>query len=80
VAPSLGHAGDHCRRADVFTVSLNTFGVTFFTIGSQGTLPMYIWAQTESGVKPTLNALGTLLIVGSVALLLCAQALLRRKA
>lgn len=64
----------------VFTVSLDTFGVTFFTIGSQGTLPMYIWAQTESGVKPTLNALGTLLIVGSVALLLCAQALLRRKA
>jgi spermidine/putrescine transport system permease protein len=37
----------------VFTVSLDTFGVTFFTIGSQGTLPMYIWAQTESGVKPT---------------------------
>jgi hypothetical protein len=27
--------------------------VTFFTIGSQGTLPMYIWAQTASGVKPT---------------------------
>jgi len=26
-------------------VSLDTFGVTFFTIGTQGTLPMYIWAQ-----------------------------------
>lgn len=61
----------------VFTVSLDTFGVTFFTIGSQGTLPMYIWAQTESGVSPTLNALGTLLIVGSVAILFCAHLLLR---
>lgn len=63
----------------VFTVSLDTFGVTFFTIGSQGTLPMYIWAQTEQGVRPTLNALGTLLIVGSVLLLLCANLLLRRR-
>lgn len=63
----------------VFTVSLDTFGVTFFTIGSQGTLPMYIWAQTESGIRPTLNALGTLLILGSVLLLLCANLLLRRR-
>ena len=63
----------------VFTVPLDTFGVTFFTIGSQGTLPMYIWAQTEQGVRPTLNALGTLLIVGSVLLLLCANLLLRRR-
>lgn len=61
----------------VFTVSLDMFGVTFFTIGAQGTLPMYIWAQVESGVKPSLNALGTLLVVGSVATMLCANLLLR---
>jgi len=53
------------------------FGVTFFTIGAQGTLPMYIWAQVESGVKPSLNALGTLLVVASVATMLCANLLLR---
>ncbi len=63
----------------VFTVSLDTFGVTFFTIGTQGTLPMYIWAQVENGVTPTVNALGTLLIVGSVAILGCANLLLRRR-
>jgi len=63
----------------VFTVSLDTFGVTFFTIGTEGTLPMYIWAQTEMGVRPTLNALGTLLILGSVAILFCAGLLLRSR-
>jgi spermidine/putrescine transport system permease protein len=63
----------------VFTVSLDTFGVTFFTIGTQGTLPMYIWAQVENGVTPTVNALGTLLIAGSVGILGCAHLLLRRR-
>jgi spermidine/putrescine transport system permease protein len=63
----------------VFTVSLDTFGVTFFTIGTQGTLPMYIWAQVENGVTPTVNALGTLLIVVSVTILGCANLLLRRR-
>lgn len=62
----------------VFTVSLDTFGVTFFTIGSQSTLPMYIWAQVEMGIRPTVNALGTLFVVGSVALLLIANVLLRK--
>lgn len=63
----------------VFTVSLDAFGVTFFTVGTQGTLPMYIWAQVEGGVRPTLNALGTLLIVASVGILLIANLLLRRR-
>jgi ABC-type spermidine/putrescine transport system permease subunit II len=62
----------------VFTVSLDTFGVTFFTIGAQGTLPMYIWAQVEMGIRPTVNALGTLFIVGSIAILFAANLLLRR--
>jgi spermidine/putrescine transport system permease protein len=62
----------------VFTVSLDTFGVTFFTIGAQGTLPMYIWSQVEMGIRPTVNALGTLFMLGSVAILFCANRLLRR--
>jgi ABC-type spermidine/putrescine transport system permease subunit II len=62
----------------VFTISLDTFGVTFFTIGNASTLPMYIWAQVEMGIRPTVNALGTLFIVGSIAILLIAHLLLRR--
>jgi spermidine/putrescine transport system permease protein len=63
----------------VLTVSLDTFGVTFFTIGSQGTLPMYIWSQVEMGIRPTVNALGTIFIVVTIALLFCANLLLRRR-
>jgi spermidine/putrescine transport system permease protein len=63
----------------VFTVSLDTFGVTFFTIGAQGTLPMYIWSQVEMGIRPTVNALGTLFMLGSIAILFCANRLLRRR-
>ena len=63
----------------VFTVSLDTFGVTFFTIGSGGTLPMYIWSQVELGIRPTVNALGTLLIGATILLLGLAQLLLRRR-
>jgi spermidine/putrescine transport system permease protein len=62
----------------VFTVSLDTFGVTFFTIGGGSTLPMYIWAQVEMGIRPTVNALGTFFIIGSIAILLLANLLLRR--
>lgn len=63
----------------VFTVSLDTFGVTFFTIGSQSTLPMYIWAQVENGVTPSVNALGTLLILFTLVMLGLANLLLRRR-
>ena len=62
----------------VFTVSLDTFGVTFFTIGTEGTLPLYIWAQVEMGIRPTVNALGTLFVTGSIAILFIANLLLRR--
>ena len=63
----------------VFTVSLDTFGVTFFTIGAQGTLPMYIWSQVEGGIRPTVNALGTLFMLSSIAILLVANRLLRQR-
>jgi spermidine/putrescine transport system permease protein len=63
----------------VFTLSLDQFGVTLFTIGAEGTLPMYIWAQLEGGVKPTINALGTLFMVGSLLVLLATQIVLGRK-
>jgi ABC-type spermidine/putrescine transport system permease subunit II len=40
---------------------------------------MYIWSQVEMGIRPTVNALGTLFIVGSILLLTLAQLLLRRR-
>ena len=63
----------------VFTLSLDQFGVTLFTIGADSTLPMYIWSQIEVGVTPTVNALGTIFIVLSVAVLLLAHLVLQRR-
>lgn len=52
-----------------FTLSLDEFVVTLFTIGSQSTLPMYIFSQVKFGVTPKVNALATLLLLGSITLL-----------
>lgn len=64
----------------VFTLSLDQFGVTLFTIGADSTLPMYIWSQIEVGITPVVNALGTLFILASVGILVLAQLVLRRRA
>jgi spermidine/putrescine transport system permease protein len=52
-----------------FTLSLDEFVVTLFTIGGQSTLPMYVFSQVKFGVNPKVNALATLLLVGSVVIL-----------
>ena len=62
-----------------FTLSLDEFIVTLFTIGSASTLPMYVWSQVRMGVTPTINALGTILIALSMIILLVAQVALRRR-
>lgn len=53
-----------------FTLSLDEFIITFFTIGPQSTLPMYIFSQVKFGITPKINALATLLFMGSI-LILC---------
>lgn len=62
----------------VFTLSLDQFGVTLFTVGSSSTLPMYIWSQLEIGITPAINALGTIFILTSILILLLAQIVLHR--
>jgi spermidine/putrescine transport system permease protein len=52
----------------VTALSLDEFIVTFFTIGGQITLPMFIWSELSTTVLPTLNVVATLLI-GTSALM-----------
>lgn len=52
-----------------FTLSLDEFIITFFTIGSESTLPMYIFSQVKFGITPKINALATLLFMGSMVIL-----------
>lgn len=62
-----------------FTLSLDEFVITLFTIGSQNTLPLYIFSQVKFGVTPKVNALATLLLLGSITLLFIVFAMLAGK-
>jgi spermidine/putrescine transport system permease protein len=45
------------------TLSIDEFVITFFTIGPQQTLPLYIYTQIKFGVTPEVNAVATLILV-----------------
>jgi spermidine/putrescine transport system permease protein len=47
-------------------LSLDEFVITSFTIGSDQTLPVLIWAKMRRGVDPTVNALATMILCGTL--------------
>ena len=57
-----------------FTLSHDEFIITFFLIGGHNTLPIYIYTQVKFGITPEVNALATLLLVASLALIALAFA------
>ncbi|CAN7627121.1 ABC transporter permease [Phyllobacterium sp. LjRoot231] len=62
-----------------FTISLDEFIMAFFLTGTDATLPVYIWGQLRFAAKlPGVLALGTLLLVGSIVLLMIAEIVRRR--
>ena len=62
-----------------FTLSFDEIPVTIFTIGSQSTLPMYIWSALRTGAQlPQLNAIATVVVI-SGAILVVVFALLSRE-
>lgn len=63
-----------------FTISLDEFIMAFFLTGAEPTLPVYIWGQLRFAAKlPSVLALGTLMLIGSLLLLTAAE-LFRRRA
>jgi spermidine/putrescine transport system permease protein len=54
----------------VFTLSFDEVVVSFFTTGTQNTLPMTIWSMLRFGITPAINALATLTLVFSMAIAL----------
>lgn len=48
--------------------SLDEFSVSFFTIGSDNTLPIVIWGQMRAGISPTVNAISALMVLATVVL------------
>jgi ABC-type spermidine/putrescine transport system permease subunit II len=45
------------------TLSIDEFVISFFTIGPQLTLPLYIYTQIKFGVTPEVNAVATVILV-----------------
>jgi len=62
----------------VFALSFDDFVLSFFTTGeSPQPLPVRIWSAIRFGVTPTINAIGTLMLVVSVVSVALAVALPR---
>jgi len=56
-----------------FALSFDEFLVTFFTIGTQNTLPLIIWSMLRRGVSPVINAIATLVLIFSMVLVILAN-------
>lgn len=61
-----------------FTFSFDDFIIAFFVAGAETTLPIYVFSSIRRGVTPEINAIGTMVLALSLALLIVAQAILRR--
>ena len=52
-----------------FTLSLDEFIITYFLIGANNTLPIFIYTQIKFGITPEVNAVASMLLAGSLLLL-----------
>ena len=60
-----------------FTFSFEDFIIAFFVAGPDVTLPIYVFSSIRRGITPEINAVGTVVLLSSFALLIMAQFLLR---
>lgn len=62
----------------VFTLSIDDYVVTSFVAGvGSTTLPLHVYSMLRVGVTPEVNAVSTLLLAGTIGLIVAAQRLLR---
>jgi spermidine/putrescine transport system permease protein len=52
-----------------FTLSFDEFVITYFIVGGYNTLPIYIYTQIRYGITPEVNALASLVLITSIALI-----------
>ena len=63
-----------------FTLSLDEYIVSVFTTGAQSqTLPLKVYGMAKVGLNPQLNALSTIFVIATIALVLLSELLTRRK-
>lgn len=63
-----------------FTLSFDDFVITFFVAGvGSTTLPLIVYSMVRRSVEPTINAISTLMLVGTTVLVYLADRLIRRR-
>jgi ABC-type spermidine/putrescine transport system permease subunit II len=62
-----------------FALSFDEFVITFFIIGSQSTLPLYIWSSMRRTIDPSINTVSTLLLATTLILFALSFILALRK-
>jgi spermidine/putrescine transport system permease protein len=62
-----------------FTFSFDDFIISFFVAGPNTTLPIYVFSSIRRGITPEVNAIGAMVLAGSLILLVSAQYLMREK-
>ena len=55
-----------------FALSFDEFVITFFVIGSQSTLPLYVWSSMRRTIDPSINTISTLLMLVTLLLFVIA--------
>ena len=79
--PSADHARDRAGGLLALTLSLDDVVISAFVSGpGSTTLPVYVFSSIRRGVTPELNAISTLMLTASIALVLGSLALQRRRA
>jgi len=63
-----------------FTLSFDEVVVTYFLTGRDNTLPMEIYGRLRRGFTPEINAIATVIIAASLALVALAQTLMKEDA
>lgn len=58
------------------TLSIDEFVITFFTVGPQVTLPLYIYTQIKFGVTPEVNAVATIMLAGTLIAIIAGSLLM----
>ena len=72
------NAGGDSTPATV-TITVNNVAPTVFVAGPNTTLPIYIFSSIRRGITPEVNAIGTMVLAGSLTLLMAAQYLMRER-
>jgi len=58
-----------------FALSFDEFVITFFVIGPDSTLPMFIWSSLRRTIDPSINTISTMLLAATLLLFVIALAI-----